>query len=193
MTMTTPTDRLYTTTGLVVVASATTAASLAAAPGIAGLLGAALALVVLAIAIIDARQFIIPDELTIAAVLLGLVHAVVVAPSGSRVECLGLALVRGFILAACFLMLREAYRRLRGRRGLGLGDVKLSVAAGVWLDFEFIPIAIEMAALSAIAVYLGRQLVLRRPVTTTARLPFGLFFAPAIWLAWLIETVLLSA
>jgi leader peptidase (prepilin peptidase)/N-methyltransferase len=182
-------NRLYTTTGLVLVASATAAASLAVTPGLSGLLGAALALVMLAIAFVDARYFIIPDELTIAAVLLGLLYALVEVPSGSRMEALGLALVRGFILSACFLMVREAYFRLRGRQGLGLGDVKLSVAAGIWLDFDFIPVAIEIAALSAIAVYLLRQLVLRHPVSTTARLPFGLFFAPSIWVAWLIERV----
>src|SRR5689334_14129859 len=50
------------------------AASLWAAHGVAGLLGAALALVTLAIAVIDARLFIIPDELTAAALALALAN-----------------------------------------------------------------------------------------------------------------------
>jgi leader peptidase (prepilin peptidase)/N-methyltransferase len=170
-----------------VVGIAMAAASLCAAPGMAGMLGAALALTMLAIAVVDARHYIIPDELTITAVALGLGYAFAVAPSGTRVEAVGLALLRGGIVAATFLLLREGYYRLRERQGLGLGDVKLSTVAGVWLGFDFIPVAIEIAALSAIAAYLLRQLVLRRPVDTTARLPFGLFLAPSIWLAWLAE------
>jgi leader peptidase (prepilin peptidase)/N-methyltransferase len=53
-----------------------------------------------------------------------------------------------------------------------------------------IPIAVEIAALSALAVYGLRQLVLRRPIHATAKVPFGVFFAPAIWLGWLIEVTL---
>lgn len=168
-------------------------ASLVVAPGIPGILGAGLALTMLAIAAIDARHYMIPDELTIAATVIGLLQALVVGASGTRLEALGLALVRGLFLAAALLVLREAYYRLRKRQGLGLGDVKLSAVAGVWLGWDLVPVAIEIAALSAIAAYLLRQLVLRRPVSTTARLPFGLFLAPSIWVAWLIERVSSSA
>ncbi len=165
------------------------AASLVAAPSLAGILGAALALLMLAIARVDARHYVIPDELTFAACVIGLGYAMIVGPSGSALESLCLALVRGIFLAAAFLLLREGYYRLRRRQGLGLGDVKLAAVAGVWLDLEFLPVAIEIAALSAIAAYLLRQLVLRRPVRTTARLPFGLFLAPSIWIAWLIGAI----
>ena len=41
-------------------------------------------------------------------------------------------------------------------------------------------------------VYAVRQWVLGRPFDPTTRLPFGLFFAPAIWVAWLIDVMLLS-
>src|SRR5689334_3065496 len=51
------------------------ALSLWAAPGAPGYLGAGLALSMLAIAAIDARAFIIPNELTVAGVLLGLLNA----------------------------------------------------------------------------------------------------------------------
>src|SRR5215217_8940544 len=61
--------------GLIVVAAV--AASLAAAPDPRGVLGAALALLMLAIAVIDARRFIIPNELVVAALALGLLHAAV--------------------------------------------------------------------------------------------------------------------
>src|SRR5690348_4701329 len=56
-------------------ALAATATSLWAAGGLQGVLGAALALVMLAISVIDARQFIIPNTLTATALALGLLNA----------------------------------------------------------------------------------------------------------------------
>src|SRR3981081_4936815 len=56
------------------------AASIEAVPGPAGYLGAALALLMLAIAVIDARWFIIPDQLSAAGFALGLINAAVIAP-----------------------------------------------------------------------------------------------------------------
>jgi leader peptidase (prepilin peptidase)/N-methyltransferase len=156
-----------------------------------GVFGAGLALLMLAIAVADARAFIIPDELTIAALILG-VLALALAPSGRFTEDLALAALRGAMLALAFLALRIGYRYLRGRQGIGLGDVKLAGVCGLWLGWLTIPIAVETAALSALAVYLVRQLALGRPARATARLPFGVFFAPAIWLAWLMEETLLQ-
>lgn len=52
-------------------------ASLFAAPDLSGVLGAGLALVMIAIAVIDARRFVIPNELVLAGLLLGLIAAAV--------------------------------------------------------------------------------------------------------------------
>jgi leader peptidase (prepilin peptidase) / N-methyltransferase len=161
-------------------------ASLAAAPSRSGLFGAALGLLMLAIALADARAFVIPDKLTLAAFVFGLVEA---ACKGfeSITENIAGAAMRGAVLAFAFLALREAYWRLRHRQGIGLGDVKLAAVAGVWLDWALIVAAIEIAALAALSTYTARQLIRRRSLSQTAKLPFGLFFAPAIWLCWLIN------
>jgi leader peptidase (prepilin peptidase) / N-methyltransferase len=163
--------------------------SVSVSPGAGGWLGACLALLVLAIAVIDARQFIIPDVLNAAGVIIGIVHAAV-QPDGDPVDEVLWASLRAALLALSFLALRATYRRLRGREGVGLGDVKLAAVAGAWLAWSFIPIAVEIAALSALCVYAVQQYVLRRPLRATARLPFGLFFAPAIWIAWLLASTL---
>src|SRR6202043_2609617 len=103
-----------------------------------------------------------------------------------------LAVVRGAALASLFLTIRYAYARIRGWQGLGLGDIKLAGVAGTWLDWSTMPIAIEIAAFAALAIYASRQLVLGRPISATGRLPFGLFFAPAIWICWLMEATFLA-
>jgi len=174
-----------------VVALTATAASLWAAPGFRGALGAALALVMLAISVIDARQFIVPDTLTATALALALVNAGI-QDSQTALAGLEAAVLRGVVLAAGFLAMRAAYFGIRGRQGLGLGDVKLAAVAGAWLEWTTIPIAIEIAALAALAAVAIRQLARGRPLRAIDRLPFGLFLAPAIWLGWLLDATLLA-
>jgi leader peptidase (prepilin peptidase) / N-methyltransferase len=181
---------------LAAVAAAAVIISVMVAPGFAGVLGAALALDVIAVAAIDARRFIIPDELTLAALVLGIANAGLDPwPEGwsAVFASIGAALVRGAVLAGCFFALRALYARLRGREGIGLGDVKLAGAGGVWLAWSTIPVAIEIAALAALALYVVRQFAGGGAMSATARMPFGLFLAPAIWLGWLLEATLFAA
>ena len=164
--------------------------SLAAAHGIVGWLGAGLALVMLTIAVIDGQHFVIPDPLNVVGLALGIVNSVVLG-QGDLGAALSATIFRGTILAALFFGLRLIYARLRGRHGMGLGDVKLAAVGGIWLDWSVLPIAIEIAALSALAIYGLRRYVRGHQLRPTSRLPFGLFFAPAIWIGWLLQTTVL--
>jgi len=182
-------------------ASASIAFSLISAPGLTGVLGAGLGIFMLAIAVIDGRRFIIPNALTAAAFGLGLLHAAVISAQATwpavALPALGLAIslaiARALALALFFSAVRLAYKAVRGRDGLGLGDVKLAGVGGAWLDWVMMPIAIELAAVVALVVYGLRQAVLGRALVATHRLPFGLFFAPAIWLCWVMERLWLAA
>jgi leader peptidase (prepilin peptidase) / N-methyltransferase len=165
-------------------------ASIVLVPDSRGAWGAGLAVLMVAIAAVDARRFIIPDELTVAALALGLAYAAV-EDADIWAQALAWAVLRGAIPALAFLGVRAAYRRWRGREGIGLGDVKLAAVAGVWLDWPTIPVAIEIAALAALGAYMIRHLYLRRDVRPSTRLPFGLFLAPAIWIAWILDATLL--
>ena len=103
------------------------------------------------------------------------------------VAALGMALLRSGVLALILYAVGAGYARLRGRDGLGLGDVKLAGVAGAWLDWWMMPMAIELAALAALSTYLLRQRATARAVCATDRVPFGLFLAPSIWICWLLE------
>jgi leader peptidase (prepilin peptidase) / N-methyltransferase len=159
------------------------AASVLAAPGLAGMLGGALAVVMIAIAAIDARRFVIPDKLVLAGLALGLVDASIARPDQAAAN-LASAALRGLLLALLFFAFRIAYRRIRRRDGLGLGDVKLAAVAGAWLGWMAAALAVDIAALSALAAVLIGALRGQR-ITGKTPVPFGLFFAPAIWFAWL--------
>ncbi len=165
--------------------------SIAAAPGTGGWLGAGLAIVMLAIAVVDGQHFVIPDPLNAAGLALGFASSAV-SGQGDLVAAMAGSGLRAAVLALSFLALRLTYVRLRGRGGIGLGDVKLAAVAGAWLDWPVMPIAVEIAALSAISVYALRRYLLRHPLWSGSRLPFGLYFAPAIWIGWLLHTTLMQ-
>jgi leader peptidase (prepilin peptidase)/N-methyltransferase len=173
-----------------VAACAGIAASIVLVPDWRGVWGAGLAVLMVVIAATDARRFIIPDALTAAALVLGLAYAAV-EDTDMWLPAVAWTLVRGAAPAVVFFALRSAYRRWRGRDGIGLGDVKLAAVAGIWLDWPIIPVAVDIAAVAALGTYLILRVGFRRAVRPTTRLPFGLFLAPSIWLGWVIETALL--
>jgi leader peptidase (prepilin peptidase)/N-methyltransferase len=176
---------------LAFVAAVAAFVSIASAPGLIGLLGAGLALLMLAIAVIDWRRFVIPDGLSAAGAALALVHAAALEPE-AMLSAAAAAAVRGVALALVFFLVRSAYAKIRGREGLGLGDVKLAFVAGAWLDWLIMPIAIQLAALAALSGYALRHIASGRSMSATHRMPFGSFFAPAVWMCWLLEAAWLS-
>lgn len=167
-------------------------ASLLFAPAPIGVLGAVLGIVAVAIATVDYYRFIIPDTLNVAGFGGGLVHAAIQHPDAMW-WAVGGAVVRGAALAFLFLSIRQFYILIRGRQGLGLGDVKLAGVAGAWLEWLAIPIAIEIAALVALSAYVFRQYWTGDSFSATHRLPFGFFFAPAIWICWVLQAVWMSS
>ena len=159
-------------------------ASALLSPGVTGALGAALALIMLRIALEDCRRFVVPDALSGGAFLLGLVEAAVAGDGlDAALAALGGAALGGGLL----LVVRLAYQAIRGREGLGLGDVKLAAAAGAWLTPPMFAAAIEIAAVAGLGAHFWRQSRRARALRATARIPFGAFFAPAIWLCWLLD------
>jgi leader peptidase (prepilin peptidase)/N-methyltransferase len=150
------------------------------------LVSCGLAGAMIAIAIVDLREFRIPDVLSLPAIPLGLLATGrLVSGDGAWIEpghVIGSA-----IAGLAFWGIRESYWRLRGREGLGLGDVKLAAVAGAWTGWQGVSTVVALAACGAIAwVLLAR---LRDPGAEGALgrdtvVPFGVTLAPAIWLVW---------
>jgi leader peptidase (prepilin peptidase)/N-methyltransferase len=163
--------------------------SFAASPDWRGMFGAALALLMLAIALSDLRHFIVPDALSASAFMLGLIFAALF-DDAPLAEAILTCLLRAAAAALPLLALMLFYEWWRGRPGLGLGDVKLAAVAGAWLSLPVLFAAIELAALAAIGAYLLNAAIKRTPLKSTAFLPFGAFLATAIWLGWLVESLI---
>jgi leader peptidase (prepilin peptidase)/N-methyltransferase len=86
---------------------------------------------------------------------------------------------------ATFALIGLAYRHLRGREGLGLGDAKLLAGAGAWLGWQALPGLVLIAAVSALALALAGALAGGR-LSATTRVAFGSHLALAFWLVWLL-------
>lgn len=144
------------------------------------LLGAAYLWCLLALGVIDARYFRLPDPLTAALFLIG---AGLAAVDPSRT--LATALIAALAASGAFLVLRFGYQMLRGREGLGLGDVKLMAGLGAALGLESLPLMVLIAALCAL---LWAVLVAWRSGASLqgkTALPFGSFLCLAGGLVWI--------
>ena len=128
---------------------------------------------------IDAVSQRLPDVLTLPLIVLGLTEAWALEPDALLDR--GLGAVLGY---AVFRALAVAYRRVRGREGLGQGDAKLLAAGGAWVGAAALGHVILAAAIAG----LGWAVLLRlrgRQMDAATRIPFGPFLALGIWLAWL--------
>ena len=95
----------------------------------------------------------------------------------------------GLIGAATLGLIAVLYRRLRGRDGLGWGDVKLFGALGCWTAWQGLPTILLSAALAGLLWAVALRLT-GRHLTATTRLPFGPFLCWAGWLVWLYGPVM---
>src|ERR1700719_4586960 len=107
--------------------------SFAASPDWRGAFGAALALLMLAIALSDLRHFIVPDALSASAFVLGLIFAGLF-DDAPLAEAILTCLLRAAAAALPLLALMLLYEWWRGRPGLGFGGGQLAAIAGGWLD-----------------------------------------------------------
>ena len=140
----------------------------------------------LALALIDFEHQILPDALTLPLAAAGLAVSWFVHPSAILDNIAGTAV--GYAL---FAVVALAYRRWRGREGLGAGDAKLLAALGAWVGASGLPSVVLLASLMALAAALAAR-SLRRTGTLQDRVAFGPALAAAGWLVWLYGPVVLG-
>ena len=160
------------------------------------MLAAALAFWAAAVAVVrsDLRDFIIPDEASLGIAALGLAVAAgtpwllgdgVAATARTAADA---AAVGAGAFAAFWIV--GASFRAAGRDALGFGDVKLAGACALWLSPADAALALELAALGAIATLLATR---RDGSLRDTAVPFGAFLAPAAWLVLVLAPPLRDA
>ena len=149
-------------------------------PGWVIAVGLALCVLAAAIAIEDLARMLIPDEYTIAVALL----AAALAWGLGGWPRLWVSLVEAGILALSLLGFSLLYAKLRGRTGLGLGDVKLLSASALLVGIGGVGLQILFACVAAMLFVLMRSIRRKRPLRLASRIPFATFLAPALVLVW---------
>jgi leader peptidase (prepilin peptidase)/N-methyltransferase len=135
--------------------------------------------ILLALAVLDARHFWLPDGLTLPLAFLGLTLGLYATKASVTDRWIGAAIGYAVLMAVAF-----GYRALRGREGLGLGDAKLLGAIGAWTGWQALPLVLLFAStgglLWALILAIGG-----REVSRKTRLPLGTFLClavgPALW------------
>ena len=141
--------------------------------------GAVLGWQLLLIALIDAENFWLPDELTLPLIATGLAAAGWIARGWPVEQMIGAVAGFGLLWGMAAL-----YRLVRRRDGLGGGDPILFAGAGAWVGWAGLPTVLLWACAVGFSVVLT-LLITRRSVSGTDRLPFGTFLAVGVWLTWL--------
>jgi leader peptidase (prepilin peptidase) / N-methyltransferase len=132
----------------------------------------------LALAATDLRYFVLPDALTLPLIPAGMAVAYLQDPADLQAHAIGA--IAGFM---AFMAVRGVYFRLRGREGLGLGDVKLLAAAGAWIAWQSLPGLIVIATVTGLGAALIGRLFGER-IDLSDRVPFGAFLCFALWFEW---------
>lgn len=132
------------------------------------------------LAALDIEHHWLPDRVTLTLIPAGL--AVAWAGIGPPLEDRLIGAVAGYAVLAGIAL---AYRRLRGRDGLGGGDPKLFAGIGAWLGWPSLPLVLAGAGLVGLAVIFGMRMR-GLPVSATDRMPLGTLMALAAWPLWLV-------
>ncbi len=133
----------------------------------------------LALAWIDWEHLILPDVLTLPLILAGLGATLLEQPAAVSEHAA--AAVAGY---GALRAIEIAYRRLRGREGLGQGDAKLLAAAGAWLGLMPLPTVVFVAAVCGLGIAAGLRIA-GHVVHRGSAIPFGPSLCAAIWVTWL--------
>lgn len=145
----------------------------------------ALGWALLAAAASDLRVFILPNAITLPLAPAGLAAAYFLLHADIWDHVIGAAAGGGALW-----LLEFVYRKIRGRVGLGMGDVKLVAAAGAWLGWFWISWLVLLATVLALAMILAMRAAGQK-VTATTHIPYGAPLAAAFFVLWLVRIQML--
>ncbi|HYL71641.1 MAG TPA: prepilin peptidase [Candidatus Dormibacteraeota bacterium] len=136
----------------------------------------------IALAFIDFDVQLLPDNLTLPLLWLGLLLAVLGPFAGGAALPVDLrsSLIGAMAGYVSLWSVYHLFRLLTGKEGMGYGDFKLFGALGAWLGWQMLlPIILVAAVVGAVV---GIALIMLRGRSRAAPIPFGPFLAAAGWL-----------
>ncbi len=130
----------------------------------------------IALTMIDFDHQLLPDNITLPLLWLGLLISLAGVFVDSHASLIG--------AAAGYLVLWSVYwlfKLLTGKEGMGYGDFKLLAVLGAWMGWQLLPVIILLS--SIVGAVVGITLILARGRDRNIPIPFGPYLAAAGWIA----------
>lgn len=140
--------------------------------------GCILTYVLLVQATIDFQHTIIPDELTLPMVWIGLLLSIPMLLIDSSSAIIGA--ISGYL---SLWIIYWFFFWATKKEGMGYGDFKLLAMLGAWLGWQMLPFTVLFS--SILGSIIGIVLILFQKKKREKRIPFGPFLATAGWIALL--------
>ena len=130
----------------------------------------------IALAVIDGREKILPDQITLPLLWLGLILNLNGFYVGIEEAVIGAIL--GYMP---LWLLFWIFKWLTGKEGMGYGDFKLSAAIGAWLGWKMVPVVILIA--SVLGTIVGCCAIIFAGRDRNIPLAFGPYLCVSGWIA----------
>jgi leader peptidase (prepilin peptidase)/N-methyltransferase len=144
-------------------------------PAAAGAMCFAAAMV--ALTFIDADKQLLPDDITLPLLWLGLLFNVFGVYTDLVSAVIGA--VAGYL---SLWLVYWLFKLATGREGMGYGDFKLLAAIGAWLGWQMLPLVILLSSFVGAVIGIGLIVLARRG--RHVPMPFGPYLAIAGWVAF---------
>ena len=137
------------------------------------------------ISFIDLRHKIIPDIISLPGILVGLAAISVFKLQGISWKDSLIGIIVG---GGSLLLIGIVFEWLRGKEGMGMGDVKLLAMIGAWTGYLALPYIVLISALTGILIGGGSLLLSRRRLSE--KIPYGPFLVLGTLVYLFLETEL---
>lgn len=138
--------------------------------------GLALTWALIALTMIDFDKQLLPDDITLPFVWIGLLLAMSGVFADVHSSIIGA--VTGYLSLWSFYWI---FKILTGKEGMGYGDFKLLAALGAWFGWQMLPVIILLS--SFVGAIVGISLILFLGRDKNVPIPFGPYIATAGWIA----------
>ncbi len=143
-----------------------------------GLLALLLLWTLISLTMIDIDTYLLPDNLTLPLLWLGLVINSFGVFTDLSSALWGAIVGYGSLWSVFWL-----FKLVTGKEGMGYGDFKLLAALGAWMGWQFIPLIIILSSFVGAVIGIAGILILGRDKNIP--IPFGPYLAIAGWIAFL--------
>jgi len=147
-------------------------------PTLMGLVGIVTTWFLVAMSMIDFDHQLLPDNLTLPLMWIGLLAALIPVFTDLRSAVIGAA--AGYLV---LWLVYQAFKLITGKEGMGFGDFKLLAALGALLGWQQLPVIVLLSSL--VGAVVGLSLIAIAGRDKSIPIPFGPYLAAAGWIAML--------